>query len=315
MTIFYQQVYENIATMLNAGIDLKKTLHTSVNGAHQKLHDAVIAIEKSVSRGNTLTMAFSRHPEIFPPFDRAMIEAGERSGRLPEIFKSLADWYRLKSRMMMIIRSGLIKPLLTLTAAAFIMPAPAIMTSAGRYLFYVILLLMIFYIPPITLVILYKNLHKKGSSRVFLEKTLLKIPIIRKAVRNMELGRYCFGFWMLYESGVSVDKCAQIAADLCGNSVIADMFSGGQESAQEGNPVSAGFSRDLPEDFLSIWKVGEESGRLGETLKRVHEKLLERAEYNFIEISRWIPRIVSGLIAIFFIWYIFKSWHVFLPGI
>ena len=88
MPISYQQVYENIATMLNAGIDLTKTLHTSVKGADSELHDAVISIEKSVAKGDTLTRAFSRHTKLFPLFDRALIEAGEKSGRkisFPEV--------------------------------------------------------------------------------------------------------------------------------------------------------------------------------------------------------------------------------------
>ena len=315
MAISHQQVYDNLSTMLNAGIDLKKSLHTSVNGAGRELYDAVIAVEKSVGKGNTLTSAFARHPKLFPVFDSALIEAGEKSGRLPEIFQSLADWYKLKTRMLQIIKSGLIRPFLSLTAAAFIIPFPTIITSISKYLFSVILLLMIFYVPPVTLVILYQKLHKKGTFRVFLENTFLKIPIVRKAVWNLTLGRYCFGFWMLFESGVQIEKCAQIATELCGNSVISEMLSGSKESIRQGNPVSSGFSRELPDDFLSIWKVGEESGRLGETIKKLHERLLERAEYNFIELSRWIPRLVSALVALFFIWYILNSWNVFRPRI
>lgn len=315
MAISYQQVYENIATMLNAGIDLKKTLHTSVNGANRELHDAVIAVEKSVNKGSSLINAFLRHPKIFPPFDRALIDAGEKSGRLPEVFQSLADWYRLKTRMMLIIKSGLTRPVLTLTSAAFIMPLPVVITSAGKYLLLVISLLAIFYIPPISLLIIYHKFKDHVSFRLFFDKIFLKIPIAGKAMLNMALGRYCFGFWMLFESGVPMDKCAETATDLCGNSVISAMLSEGKRSTLQGNPVSSGFSRELPDDFLSIWKVGEESGRLGETLKRLYEKMLERAEYYFIELSRWIPRIVSALIAMFFIWYILKSYNVFMPRV
>lgn len=315
MAISHQQVYENIATMLNAGVDLKKALHTSVNGAGRELRDAVISVEKSVGKGGTLNRAFSRYPKIFPAFDRALIDAGEKSGRLPEIFQALADWYRLKTRMMLIIKSGLTRPFFSLAAAAFIMPFPTVLTSTGKYIFSVILLLMVFYGPPVTLVILYRKLNEHGSFRVFLEKFLLKIPIAGKAVWNLSLGRYCFGFRMLFESGIPIDKCAQIAADLCGNSVISGMVADGKQNAQQGNPVSSGFSRELPEDFISIWRVGEKSGRLGGTLKKLHEKMLERAEYNFIELSRWIPRLISALIALFFIWYILKSWNVFGPGI
>ncbi len=315
MAISHQQVYDNIATMLNAGVDLTTSLNTSANGAEKKLHDAVMTIKKSAAKGKTISSAVVRYPKIFPAFDRALIDAGEKSGRLPEIFQSLADWYRLKTRMMLIIKSGLTRPVLSLTAAAFIMPFPLIMTSVSKYLVYVISLLALFFVPPVLLVIAYNKIPEHGSLRALPEKTLLKIPVAGKAMWNLTLGRYCFGFRMLFESGLPIEKCARVATDLCGNSVIADMLAGGEESAQQGNPVSSGFSRELPFDFLSIWRVGEESGRLGETLKKLQENFLTNAEQNFIFLSRLIPRLVSTLVALFFIWHILKSWHVFGPGV
>lgn len=313
MTISYEQVYEKIATMLNAGLDLKKAIHTSAIGSDQVLHDAIIAVGKSIEKGDTLAGALARQSRVFPLPDRTLIDAGEKSGRLPDVFQALANWYRLKVRISMIIKSGLTRPVLTLTAAAFIMPLPLIMSSVGEYISTALFLLIIFYGPLSVTVFLYKRAERQGRFRVFIDKLFLKIPVLGKALRNLSLGRYCFGFWMLFESGVPIEKCAQIATGLCGNSVISEMVSGGMKSAQQGNPVSKGFSSGLPADFLSIWMVGEESGRLGETLRRLHEKQIEKAEYYFNELSRWVIRLVSALVALVMIWYILTNASVFVP--
>ena len=113
---------------------------------------------------------------------------------------------------------------------------------------------------------------------------------------------------MLFESGVPIEKCAQIATDLSGNTLISEMVAGGSKSAQQGNPVSSGFSSELPGDFLSIWKVGEESGRLSQTLTKLYKKQIELAENSFLELSQWLPRLVWSLVMIYFAYYIISFW-------
>jgi len=314
MTISHQQVYESIATMLNSGLDIKKSLHTSVNGADKELHDAVIAVKKSAEKGDTLARAFIKQSRVFPLMDRTLVDVGEKSGRLPDVFQSLADWYRFKTQILMIIKSGLMRPILLLVAAAFIIPLPTIFTdSIGKYIFSVFILLTIFFLPACSGLYIYLNSGEQSNFRKFTEKISLRIPLVGNALWNLSLGRYCFGFWMMFESGVPVEKCTQIAADLCGNHVVAKMLAGATKSVKQGNPVSDGFSSELPGDFISIWKVGEESGRLGETLIKLYKKQIEKAEYCFLELSQWIPRAVYALVVLFFVWYILGNVSVFIP--
>ncbi len=99
MTISHLEVYRSLATLLNAGFDLKRALHTSVVEGNGALRNAVIATAKSIERGTTLAGALARQPEAFSLSDRAMIEVGEKSGRLPETFQALAEWYELKAQL------------------------------------------------------------------------------------------------------------------------------------------------------------------------------------------------------------------------
>lgn len=309
MTISYQQVYDSIATMLDSGLDIKKALQTSAIDAKKELHDALIKVGKSVEKGETLAKAFRKHPVVFPIMDRTLIDVGESSGRLPGVFKSLAEWYRFKAKILMIIKGGLRKPVGNLLAAAFIMPVPSLFSeSAGNYLMSVLKLLIIFFGPASALVILYIKSGEQGSFRLFIEKMAFKIPLVGKAMRTLALGRYCFGFWMLFESGVPIEKCAQIATDLSGNTLISKMVTGGSNSARQGNPVSSGFSPELPDDFLAIWKVGEESGRLSQTLTKLYKKQIELAENSFLELSQWLPRLVWALVMIYFVYHIISFW-------
>lgn len=316
MAISYEQVYDSIGTMLNSGLDIKESLNTSAKGAKKELHDAIITVKKSIEKGDTLAKAFRKQSRMFPLMDRTLIDVGEQSGRLPHVFKSMADWYRFKKKMSSMIMSGLNYPMFNLGAAAVIMPLPLLFSATvSKYFYSVFANFVTFFVPPILLIMFYLKASKQGSLRIYMEKICLKIPLVGHAIWNLSLGRYCFGFWMLYESGVSIEKCAQIAAELSENKVISDMLIGGKKSAQQGNPVSAGFSRELPGDFISIFKVGEVSGKLGETLKKLYKNHIERAEIFIKEVSAWVPRIVWAIVAIYMASKIISFWSSYFGAI
>jgi type II secretory pathway component PulF len=305
MAISHQEVYRGLATLLNAGFDLKRALHTSVVKRQGPLRNAVIAAAKSIERGSTLAGALKKHPAIFPLSDRAMLEVGEKSGRLPEALQALAEWYELKAQIWRIIKSGMIRPVLAIHAAAFIIPIHMLFLGMwGEYILSVLGFLMIFYIPTGGMISLYRSSGNRGGFRLFLDSVLLKVPLLGRGLRDIALGRYCFGFWTLFVSGFPMPRCAEIAADLSGNAAVSAMLDGGKESARRGKPVSKGFSSKVPHDFLALWAVGEESGRLDHTLRHIYKERVEQGEYYLKEFSRWLPRfiyiVVAGVIFYYF---------------
>lgn len=175
----------------------------------------------------------------------------------------------------------------------------------GEYILSVFGFLMIFYVPTGGMISLYRSSGKQGGFRLLLDSTLLKVPLLGRGLRDIALGRYCFGFWTLFVSGFPMPRCAEIAADLSGNAAVSAMLDGGKESARRGKPVSKGFSSKVPHDFLALWAVGEESGRLDQTLRHIYKERVEQGEYYLKEFSRWLPRfiyvVVAGVIFYYFI--------------
>ena len=75
----------------------------------------------------------------------------------------------------------------------------------------------------------------------------------------------------------------------------------GAASATAGSPISEGFSKKLPAEFLELWRAGEETGRIDETAKRLADNYAAGAEFWFSQWAIWLPRvvyfIVCGIIA------------------
>ena len=124
----------------------------------------------------------------------------------------------------------------------------------------------------------------------------------------MALSRYFRAFHTLFKAGVPVVRCADMSADVTGNAVVREWVKPGAQSARIGNPVSEGFGREFPKDFLDAWLVGEESGKLEQATERLARIAAEKAEWMMAEIAKWLPILIYGLICIWMIRMIFTMW-------
>jgi type IV pilus assembly protein PilC len=241
----------------------------------------------------------SKYPNVFATLDVMLVDAADTSGNLSESLKLLSEWYDFSNRLKNRLISGLMLPLVVIHIAALVGPLPylfmGIINVAG-YIIKVAITLALFYIP---LSIILATLHlmpNTGTIRRFLDFVVLKIPILGLAVRQLALSRYCRAFNMLYKAGIPIIQCAQQAPGVTGNVIVADVVKGGAESAQAGNMVWEGFSPKLPADFLNIWRIGEETGELDNSIKRLADNTTENAEQLFSEFVQWLPRIIYWLI-------------------
>ena len=62
--------------------------------------DPIREIKTAISQGATVTDALRRLGDWMPPFDIALIEAGEKSGRLDAVCKLLASYYEDRARLL-----------------------------------------------------------------------------------------------------------------------------------------------------------------------------------------------------------------------
>ena len=291
--------YHNLSIMLEAGIPVQRALNTIAAGLKGELRKTFLNLVKGVSAGNCLAETMSKYPNVFATLDVMLVDAADTSGNLSESLKLLSEWYDFSNRLKNRLISGLMLPLVVIHIAVLVGPLPylfmGIINVAG-YIIKVAITLALFYIP---LSIILATLHlmpNTGTIRRFLDFVVLKIPILGLAVRQLALSRYCRAFNMLYKAGIPIIQCAQQAPGVTGNVIVADIVKGGAESSQAGNMVWEGFSPKLPADFLNLWRIGEETGELDNSIKRLADNTTENAEQLFSEFVQWLPRIIYWLI-------------------
>jgi len=303
-------IYNNLFVMLDAGLPILRTLPAAVSGMKGRLPNAFKSLSKEVSNGAGLAETMGRQARIFTPIEVLIVQAGELSGNLPECLKLLSGWYSFCDHLKGIVISGMMLPCLLLFLSAFVGPATPLFLgriNITQYFIQAIVTLLWFYGPIAAVLAIIFLAPKKGIFRMMLDGIVFAIPVLGRAVFQLALSRYCRIFYMLFKGGVPVVQSAKTASEHTGNFVVTKMLAGGAVSAAAGSPVSEGFSRGLPSEFLELWRIGEESGELDNVVERLVEKTSEASEKIFTELAKWIPKLIYCLVCLHIMASIFRN--------
>ena len=241
--------YNNLSTMLDAGVPVQRSLNTLIPGLKPRLQKAILALAEGVAQGNPLSETMILYPKVFDPVDIMLVEVGEKSGNLPDLIALLSKWHEMSARMLKRMISGLLLPVLVLTIAAFVFPLPAFVLgelSLTSYLLKVVGTLLLFWVPAGIIVLIVRTTPRTGPARRVLDKIVLRIPILGSAVHKLAIGRFCWAFHMLCKAGVPYSESVEMAVSVTGNLAIADLFRPAAKCVRAGELMSDGFSKKLP---------------------------------------------------------------------
>jgi type IV pilus assembly protein PilC len=303
--------YHDLSVLLEAGIPIIRSLDTITSGMEGTSKKAFADVRKSVSEGQTISESMAKHKKIFGALDVLLVETAETSGNLPEAFRLLTKWYEFRNRLLRIIRTGLIVPFLVLHIAVFVIPLVDLFLTdmtLGQYFFRVFKMLASLYIFVFILIAGYRLSRRNRQLSQILDIFILWIPALGPAILHLSISKYCRAFNMLYKAGVPIIQSLTQATQQAGNVAVSAMFEGGVKSAKEGNIACDGFSGRLPLEYLSLWRIGEETGELEKTVDKIAEIASDRAELLLTECARWFPRIIYFIICAWLIKQVFEGY-------
>jgi len=304
-------VYDNLSTLLAAGVPLIRSLRTVSAGLRGRLRQAFVQVAETIQKGMPLTDAMGMHPKVFAQLDIMIIHAAEESGNLAESLDLLGKWYEFSKRTKSRTLSGLALPILVIHAAAFMVPMPQLILGGwdvNAYFHSVLGILAIPYILAALIIGVMRFTPETGLARRTLDRFSLTIPGLGKALYKLALSRYCWIFHITSKAGMPITECADMAIKGTGNTVVANLFTQAVASVKAGNPFSEGLSSKLPPEFLEPWRIGEETGQIDEITKRLAEKNAEAAEFWFKQFATWFPRIVYAVICAIMIVMVFRGY-------
>ncbi len=300
------QFYQQIGQLTAAGVPVVNVLNMLMrNAPDRSFVEPIRAMLAGISQGGTFADSLRQLGDWTPPFDIALIEAGEHSGRLDAVCKLLADYYEERARLLRQMISDLLYPAFVFHFAVFLYPMISLFTG-GTLTGFVLKTAGV--LIPIYIVIgalIYAGQDRRGLEwRGKLEKMLRPVPVLGKARQSLALARLSAALEALIGAGVNIIEAWDLAASAGGSPAIQLAVRAWKPRVVAGvTPAEAVKGCPLfPELFANLYSTGEVSGQLDDSLRRLHTYYREDATRKLHFLSQWVPRILYFAVAALVAW-------------
>lgn len=292
-------LYHQLAQFISAGIGLVPALEqVAQHPPSHSFHEPLRHLLAELKEGHTFSEAMYSG-SWFPAFDVALLEAGERSGRLDACFRLLSDYYNDRARITKQVISQLIYPVGLIHFAAFvfliILPfAHSQFNASPLWLFAkAALVLAPFYVGTIALIYAMQGKHGERW-RAAMEMLVRPIPILGAARHYLALSRLAAALEALLNAGVGVIEAWELAATASGSTALRRAVEAWKPQVIAGQTPAEAVRRSsqFPELFSNLYATGEISGKLDDSLLRLYRYYNEEGTHKLQTVAQWTPRII-----------------------
>ena len=292
-----------LANLLAAGVPLSRALHIQSREATRPIAKELwTAIHDHVSGGMSLADALASFPQHFPPVTVAMVRAGETGGFLDLVLEQIANFRNRERDLTGKVKAALIYPTILAILAAGILVflltyfiprfstmfeefGGALPTLTQAIVTTSALLVRFWYVGLLLLTLIIFTFHRVTTTdegRRSLERFILRVPLLGKAVGRFALVRFCSMLGTLVQAGVPLLAALRTASEAIGNQVLVDALGDAIDQVQRGQSLARSLQLCpalFPPSVVEMVSVAEESGRLDKELLRLatsYEEELDR---------------------------------------
>lgn len=285
-----------LATVLGAGLPLVEGLEGIGRRAPSpRLAALTEALIARLQAGEAFSEALAAHPASFPAVYRAAVRAGEAAGALDVVLARLAGHLEWARAMRATTAQALVYPALLCAAVCglvaillgHVLPKLSGMLPPGE-------------LPAETRAVLAASdfLTANGAllatglvalaagavlaqrfprTRAATQRLLLSLPLLGDVAWKLATSRFAATAATLHAAGCDVFTVLDVGGETCGNAAVAEALGRASRRVRAGESIAEALAVERLADPLLVQMVGvgEESGRLAETLERLSTHLNE----------------------------------------
>lgn len=297
------ELYHQLAQLTAAGLPILSSLEQLVKHPPSRAFRAPLQhLAQEIKGGSTFTEALGRSGNWISPFDLALLEAGERSGRLDACFRVLGDYYTDRARMARQMISDLAYPLFLFHFAIFILPFAALFNSGNLTVYLLKTFGVLLPLYALALFGIYTMQSKHGETwRATIERLLHPIPLLGSGRRDLALARLAMALEALINAGVSIVDAWELAGTVSGSPTLRRTIHAWKPAVLAGQTPAEVVTASgvFPDLFENQYHSGEVSGKLDETLKRLHQYYQESGTRKIHAVAQWTPKLLYLIVALF----------------
>ncbi|MDT7929512.1 type II secretion system F family protein, partial [Tepidimonas sp.] len=278
-------------------------------------------LRAEVSAGSPLATAMAAHPRVFDEPYRAVVAAGEASGRLGAVLERLADELEAGEALRQRVLSAILYPaIVTVFALAivvflmtYVVPQVAQAFSSGRRA-----------LPTLTVVMLHAShalrewgwlvpllgmaaaaglwwARQRPPLRERLDRAWLALPVVGRLSRQYDVARFAALLALLTGAGVPLLRALQTASDTLRNHALRADARQVLTLVREGAPLAAALATRpaFAGPLITFARLGEQTGQLSDLLRRAATQISSEVQRRTLRLATLLePALIIAMGAI-----------------
>ncbi|MDD2240161.1 MAG: type II secretion system F family protein [Kiritimatiellae bacterium] len=291
-TMFYRE----LAALLGSGVALVPALDTILQAPElDRAQTRLAAVRDAVREGSPLSVALTDISSRVTPFERAVIEVGERTGGMSEALNRLAGFLEEQEKLREKLMTALLYPCIVVVlalgigAVVLLLLLPMVqrlfaetslelpmltklMLAGGRAMGLLLLLSVV--AVGVGATVLRRRLRADADLRIRLDRRLFALPLIGGGRRNLASLRFVRVLGLLLERGVGLIESVPMAGRASGSPWLADCAERETAAMGEGKPLVDVIRGIRPlHPSLAAWvQAGEAGGNLPGLLENAAQR-------------------------------------------
>ena len=283
----------HLEQMVSTGLPLLEglgELRDSVDS--QRFREIIGTMIESIEGGKTLSQALEEHPAVFNEVFVSLTRAGERTGKLGEVLRRIADMLKWQDELAAHTKKIIMYPAFVGTVVAMavgflmVVLVPQLggflrnmgqeMPLQTRALIAVSTFIrdywyLVLAVPVLVIASVMIGIRSSTSFAFAVDRYKLGIPYIGPILHKIILSRFASTFAMMYAAGITVLDAIRISEDIAGNQAVADALVRAGALISEGQNITSAFQSVglFPPLVLRMLKIGESTGALDQSLINV----------------------------------------------
>ena len=304
-------VTRQFATLVRAGLTIEECLNVLIEQSDSAGAKRLLAaVRARILEGQSLSRGLADYPGSFPQIYRAMVEAGEQSGRLGDVLERLADYTENREALRDKVVIAFIYPVLVTVVAfavvalllVYVVPqVTRVFANLGQALPLVTRILIAMsdfvrasgaaWLAGLVVAFIAANLLLRDQARRHRwHRWLLRVPLIGRLIRGVNAARFADTLGILTASGVPLLASLQSAAAVLTNLPMRAAVDEAVRRVREGGALAPalGAAKLFPPLVIHLIASGEATGRLDTMLARA-------AEAQSRELENWVRGLTALL--------------------
>ena len=311
-----------LATLLKAGIPLVQAFDIIGKGhENPSMQFMLLSIKTNLESGDTLAESLKKNPLYFDELFCNLVEAGESAGVLETLLDKIATYKEKTESIKKKIKKALTYPtavifvafIVTAILLLFVVPVfeelfksfgadlpifTRLIVDISKTLKQIWWLLLV-----IIISVIYSFIYFKRRSRAFnrfLDKTLLKTPVIGTILNKSAIARFSRTLSILSTAGIPLVNALSSASGACGNIMYSEAVLKMREEVATGQRLQFAMLQTIlfPHSVQQMIAIGEESGSLDAMLSKVADFYEEDIDNLVDNLSNLIEPVIMVILGI-----------------